>query len=102
MSVLPQLFIHKITQNVCEMDGIQEIRDAIQEGVDENVRVLRDFVLSVFTKASFCWLKLLFISKAADFADRILASFNGSVHPLDILYSWFPLDEDFYFVELDH
>ena len=54
-------------------DVIQELAaaDVIQEADNEHVRVLRDFVLSVFAKASLCWLKLLFISKPADFADRI-------------------------------
>jgi len=53
------------------MDAMEVVTDVFKEGEDENVRVLRDFVLSVFAKASLCWLKLLFISKPADFADRI-------------------------------
>ena len=62
------------TTEICQihvsMDAMKVVT-VIQRSDDKHVRVLRDFVLSVFAKASLCWLKLLFISKPADFADRI-------------------------------
>ena len=46
------------TTEICQihvsMDAMEVVTDVFKEGEDENVRVLRDFVLSVFTKASLC------------------------------------------------